>query len=75
MPTRCLYFFRAGIGVAGQHFTVGVDVDALALCLLEQFFEVFQVVAGDDDALALDRRDADLRRLGMAVSFSVGRVQ
>ncbi len=61
--------------MAGQHLAVRVDVDAFALRLPEHFFEVLEVVAGDDDALALDRRDADLRRLGMAVGLRIGGVQ
>ena len=41
-----------GIGVGREHLAVGVDGDALALGLLEQSFEVEQVVAGDQDGLA-----------------------
>ncbi len=52
-----------------------VDVDPLALGLLEQFVEVFQVVAGDDDALAADRSDPHRRRFGMAVGAGVGGVE
>ena len=40
-----LIFFQARIGVAGQHFAVSVNIDAFALSLFEQLFEVFQVVA------------------------------
>ena len=54
---------------------MGVDVDALALGLLEQFVQVLQVVAGDEDALALDRRDANGGRLRMAVGAGVGRIE
>ena len=39
--------------MAGQHLAVGVDVDPLAFGLLEQLFQVLQVVAGDEDALPL----------------------
>jgi len=59
----------------GQHLAVRVDVDPLALGLFEQFLQVFEIVPRDQDALALDRRDADLRRLGMAVGFRIGRVE
>ena len=44
---QVLVLLQARIGVAGEHLAVGVDVDALALGLLEQLFEVLQVVAGD----------------------------
>lgn len=33
----------------GEHFTVGVDVDAPALGLLQQQLQIVQIVAGDDD--------------------------
>ena len=46
-------FFQTRIAVGRQHFTVGVDIDALALRLLEQFLQIFQVMAGDEDGLAL----------------------
>ncbi len=61
--------------MAGEHFAVRIDVDPLALGLLEQFAEVLQVVAGDDDALAADGRHANLRRLGVAIDARVGRIQ
>ena len=35
--------------MGGQHFAMGVDVDALALSLLQQPLEIVQVMAGDDD--------------------------
>ncbi len=38
-------FFEGRVGVAGQHFAVGVNIDAFALGLFEQFFKVFEIVA------------------------------
>ena len=72
---QVLVLFQARIGVAGEHLAVGIDVDAPAFGLLEQLFEVLQVVAGNRDRLAPDGRDADLRRLGMAIRAGVGLVQ
>ena len=51
-----------------EHLAVGVDVDALALGLLEQLLQVLQVVAGDQDGLALLAARADLGRHRMAVA-------
>ena len=48
-----LYFLSSGYPCVGQHLAVRVDVDALALGLLEQHLEVLEVVAGDEDRLAL----------------------
>ena len=52
LPQRWGYFFRPGIAVGRQHFAVGIDVDAFALGLLEEFLQHRQVMAGDQDALA-----------------------
>ena len=43
---------EARVAVGGKHLDVGVDVDPLALGLLEQLLEHLQVVAGDEDRLA-----------------------
>jgi hypothetical protein len=66
---------QLGIGQAGEHLAVGVDVHALALGLLQQHLQVVQVVAGDDDERALVLRGGDAGRLGMAVGLGVGGVE
>ena len=58
--------FRVAVG--GQHFAVGIDVNAGAFGLLQQVVEIFQVVAGNQDAFAFGRFDVDLRRGRMTVS-------
>ena len=60
-------FTQFRIAVRRQHFTVGIDVDAGAFGLLQQIVEIFQVVAGDQDALAFGRFDVDLSRGRMAI--------
>lgn len=35
-----------------EHFTMSVNVDAFAFCLFEEEFQIFQVVAGNDDERA-----------------------
>eukprot|EP01084_Bolivina_argentea_P262773 444512_1 len=42
---------EVGVGVAGQHLTVGVDVDAQGLRLLEEALQDDEVVARHEDAL------------------------
>jgi hypothetical protein len=64
-----------GIGVARQHLAVRVDVDAGAGGLLEQCLEIGEVVAGDQDGLALALAERNLGRLGVAVRACVGRVE
>ena len=46
--------FQLRIAVGGQHLPVGVNIDAQSLRLFEQFFEILQVVSGNEDRLALD---------------------
>ena len=54
---------------------MGVDVDALAVGLVEEHLEVVEVVAGDDDEGALDVAGLDDGRLGVAVGAGVGGVE
>ncbi len=66
---------QLGVAVAGQHLTVGVDVDAFALGLLQQGLQVLQVVAGDEDALALAVAEGNGRGDRMPVGSGVGGVE
>jgi len=66
--------FELRIGVRREHFAVGVDVDALAVRLLEQELEVAEVMAGDDDERAFFNLERDGGRDGCAVSLGVGLV-
>ena len=61
--------------MAGQHLAVGVDVHALALGLLQELFQVVEVVAADDDEGALLHGEAYLCGDGGAVGLAVGPVQ
>ena len=58
-----------------QHLSVGVDVDALPLGLLQQCLEVLQVVAGDEDGLPLLCAEGNLGRHGMAVRPGIARIE
>ena len=57
-------FFKLRIAVGRQHFTVGVDVDAFTLGLLQQQFQIVEIVAGDDDERPLLHRQWDGGRRG-----------
>ena len=50
--------------MGGQHFAVGVDVDASALGLLQQQLQIVEIVAGDDDERPLLHRQRDGGRRG-----------
>ena len=59
-----------GISVSGEQFSVRVNVDSLSCSGLEDHFEVLEVVAGDEDALSLEGRGADLCGNGVSVERS-----
>ena len=75
VPDQVLVLLELRVGVGRQHLAVRVDVDALAVGLLEQRREVGEVVAGDEDGLARALAERDLRRLRLAVGAGVGRVE
>ena len=50
------------IAVRRQQFAMGVDVDAGSPSGFQDRAEIAQIVAGDQDRLAGDRRDAYRRR-------------
>ncbi len=66
---------KLGIGVGGQHFAVGIDVDALILGLLEQQLQVQQVVPADHDEGTLLHGERHGGGRGRAVGFRIGSVE
>ena len=66
---------QPGVAVGGQHLAVGVDVDALALRLLQQLVEIRQIVAGHHDERALFDVRVHPRGHGIAEGAGVGLVQ
>ncbi len=72
---QVIVLLERGIVVRRQHLTVGVDVDTGILALLEQLFQVLEVVSGDQDAGASADADVHLGQLGLAVSRGVRLVE
>ncbi len=81
LPGRAVVAVEVGVlleprvAVGGEHLAVGVDVDALALGLLEKRLQVLQVVAGDEDGLALLCAEGNGRGDRVAVGARVGRIE
>ncbi len=75
MPDQVVVFLEGRVVVGRQHLAVGVDIDAGALGLLQQFLQVLQVVAADEDAGVGAHADVDLGDLRVAVGGGVGLVQ
>ena len=67
--------FQFRIAVSGEHFAMGVDVDAFALSLLQQQLQVVEVMAGDDDERSLFHGQRNGNRHGRSVAFGVGLIQ
>ena len=63
------------VGVRGQYFAVGIDIDVLALGLLQQQLQVVEIMAGDDDERSLLYRQRNGHGRGRAVGLGVGLVQ
>jgi len=65
-----LVLLKPRVGQAGEHFTVGVYIDPLALGLFQQFFQILKIMTGNQDALAFYGR-----RLGMSIGARIRRVK
>ncbi|MPN61416.1 hypothetical protein SDC9_209153 [bioreactor metagenome] len=61
--------------MGGQHLGVGIHIHALAPGLLQQHFQVFQVMAGDQDAGPVPHADIHPGDLGVAVGGGIGLIQ
>ena len=61
--------------MAGQHFAVGIDVDAFAFGLLQDGVQILQVVAGNENGLALLGAQGHGGGHGVAVGAGVAGIQ
>ena len=70
-----LKFTQLRVAVRRQHFAVGINVNAGTFGLLQQVVEIFQVVTGNQNALAFGCLDVDLRRRRVAVGAGFTGIQ
>ena len=70
-----VFLLQLRVAVGGQHLRVGVDVDALALRLLEQLLHVEQVMAGNHDERPFFNGQRHFHRHRVAKGPGVGGVQ
>jgi len=75
VPLEVRVFLQARIGVRGQHLPVGIDVNALALGLAQQEFQILQIVAADDDEGPFFDQERYCRRDGRSICLRVGLIQ
>ena len=66
--------FQLRVAVGRQHLRVGVDIDALALGLLQQALGIVEVVARNDDEGAFLDGQGHLHRLRVAKRAGVGSI-
>ena len=75
MAVEMAVFLQFRIAVTGQHFAVGVHIDALACRLRKDGRQVLQVMAGYQDCLAPSGAEGHLGRHRMAVSAGVAGIK
>ena len=75
MPLKVFVCFEFGIGVRGQHLAVCIDVDPLALGLLQEQVQVAQIVPRYDDKRSLFHLQRDLRGRRDAIRLRIGSIQ
>ena len=68
-------FFKGGIRVGRQHLAVGINVDARTICLLEQFFHILQIMAGDKNPRFCAHADIHFGDFRVAVGRGMGLIQ
>ena len=68
-------FLERGIILSREHFRVGVDVDTLVLALFEQLFEVFEIVAADEDTGTVAHAYVHFGDFRVAVASGIGFVE
>ena len=66
---------QLGISVGGQHFAVGINIDALILGLLEQQLQIQQVMPADYDERPPLHGERYGSGHGRAVGFGIGLVE
>ena len=72
---QMLVSLELGIAVRGQHLTVGVNLDAGVLGLLQQRGQIGKIVAADQDGLTGDRVNANRGGRGISVRVGVDLIQ
>ena len=68
-------FLQFRISVSREHFAVRIDIDAFAFSLFEEEFQVFQVVAGDNDERAFFNRQRNRRRNRSTISRRISFIE
>ncbi len=63
------------VGMSGQHLAMGVHIDAGALCLLEQCFQITHIMTSDQYGLAFFWSSAHLGGLGDAKVANMGTLE
>ena len=58
-----------------KHFTVGININACALGLLQKIFYILKIVTADKYARVLAYADIDLRKLWISIDFCIGFVE
>jgi len=75
IPDQVRIFFQALVAMAGQHFPMRINIDALALRLLQKHFQVLQIMPGNHDKRTFFHVNINGMRRRIAVNLGVCLVQ
>ena len=67
--------FQFGITMCGQHFAMGINIDAPALGLLQQQLEIMQIVTGNHNKRPLFHSQRNGNRYRRAIAFGICLIQ
>ncbi len=67
--------FKLGVAVGRQHFTMGVDIDTLALSLLKKVFKIMKVMPAYDNERSFFHSGGYLGRNRVAIGRCIGFIQ
>ena len=68
-------FLQLRVAMRRQHFPMSVDVNPFSICLFQQFFQVIQVMTGNDNKRTLFYFHAHLSRYRIPKAGGIGFVQ
>ena len=58
-----------------EHFTVSIDIDPFALCLLQKELQIMQIMTGNNDKRSLFHGQRNRNRYGCPIAFGVRLIQ
>ena len=67
--------FQLGITVSREHFTVGINIDALVLGLLQELFQIKEIMSGNDNKRPFLHSQTHFCWNGITIGFRISLIQ